>query len=124
MVFTIDHLKATDIKDWTVTALIYSGRPDPEWQLTESQQAAWMILWQHAPLCNQPAAQNSRLGYKGCRLRMNKNNHWLTGNGYVSFQDNKIILHKEDVAGKMENFLLQTAPDEVQELLRELHVIE
>ncbi|MFM6926711.1 MAG: hypothetical protein ACKOU7_14480 [Ferruginibacter sp.] len=112
-----DHLQ------WKATALLFSGRENPEWKLTAAQQKNWMALWQQAPLCNTDVASPSLLGYTGCRLLYDGHSHWQLYNGCVSFYEKETIFSKKDENRQMEMFLLGTAPEEVKEVLREMKVI-
>lgn len=110
-------------KKWKATALLFSGRQNPEWRLTASQQKKWMVLWQHAPLKNTAVEIPSILGYTGCRLHHNEHSHWQLYNGCVSFFENDNIFSKKDEDRQMELFLLSTAPEEVKEILKEMKII-
>lgn len=108
---------------WTVTPILFSGRQNPAWQLTAAQQKNWMILWKQAPLSDTDVRLPTRLGYTGCRLQYNEYSHWLLHNGCVSFYEKDKVFSKKDEDRQMELFLLGTAPEEVQEVLREMKVI-
>ena len=110
-------------KNWTATALLFSGKRDIEWQLTPAQQKAWMILWQQASLSHAKVEIPSVLGYKGCRLQHNEHSHWQLYNGCVSFYEQETVFSKKDKERQMELFLLNTAPEEVKEVLREIRII-
>jgi hypothetical protein len=113
----------TNSKNWKATALLYAGKPDPEWMLSGEQQEAWMKLWKQAPLLNRKLIIPSVLGYKGCRLQHNEHSHWQLYNGCVSYADKEVILNKKDQDRQMEFFLLSTAPEEVTEMLHRLKIL-
>ncbi len=115
-------MKLTNTK-WKATALLFSGRKDPEWELTTVQQKAWMILWQQALLSNTEVESVSRLGYTGCRLQHDEHSHWQLFNGCVSFYEKETVFSKKDEDRQMELFLLSTAPEEVKAILREMKII-
>ncbi len=110
-------------KKWNATALLFSGRRNPEWELTPAQQKKWMVLWKQAALSNEEVNTPSLLGYTGCRLQHNEHSHWQLYNGCVSFYENETVFSKKDEDRQMELFLLNTAPEEVKEILRKIDVI-
>jgi hypothetical protein len=112
-----------DNTKWKATAMLFSGRKDPEWELTASQQKAWMVLWKQAPSSNTKVETVSRLGYTGCRLQQDEHSHWQLYNGCVSFYEAGEFVSKKDDDKKMELFLLNTAPEEVKGILKEQKII-
>lgn len=112
-----------DRTKWKATALMFSGRQNPAWELTPAQQKAWMVLWQQAPLNNLEVEISSKLGYTGCRLQHNTHSHWQLYNGCVSFYEKETVFSKKDEDRQMEMFLLSTAPEEVKNILTEQKVI-
>ena len=111
-----------DIK-WVVTAFLFSGRPNPQWELTAKQSAVWMNLWQQAATSSKDVERPSILGYTGCRLQYNEHSHWLIYNGCVSFYNKDSVVSKDDKYKEMEKFLLQTAPNDIKNVLRSLAVL-
>jgi hypothetical protein len=112
-----------DKTKWKATVLLFSGRQNPEWILTTVQQKSWMELWAEAHLSDTAVETPSILGYTGCRLQYNEHSHWQLYNGCVSFYEQGKIVSKKDEEKQMESFLLNTAPDEVKEVLRGLNII-
>jgi hypothetical protein len=115
-------LKPDNIK-WKARVLLFSGRQNPEWQLTAMQQKNWMLLWKHASLSDTKAEPPSKLGYTGCRLQYDEHSHWYLYNGCVSFYENETFFSKNDEGRQMELFLLNTAPAEVKAILTEQNII-
>jgi hypothetical protein len=115
-------LKPDDTK-WKVSALLFSGRQNPQWELTVSEQKNWIKLWKQATVSSTEVNYVSKLGYTGCRLQCNEHSHWQLYNGCVSFYQAEKIISKKDEERKMELFLLSTAPEEVKEILRKMKII-
>jgi hypothetical protein len=111
------------ISNWTAEAFVFSGRPNPEWVLTDKQAVDWMNLWQTAPYASKEVQLPSRLGYTGCRLQMNEHSYWILSDGCVSFYDNKQVIPKKDAENKMELFLLNSASEEPRQILLTLGLI-
>ncbi|MFZ1305541.1 MAG: hypothetical protein WAR80_06830 [Ferruginibacter sp.] len=112
-----------DNTKWKATALLFSGRQNPDWELTVEQQQSWMKLWEQAAVSNIAVEQPSILGYTGCRLQHDEHSHWQLYNGCVSFYEKEKVFSKKNEGRQMELFLLGTAPEEVKEVLREMKII-
>jgi hypothetical protein len=112
-----------DKTKWKATAMLFSGRQNPEWKLTAAQQKNWMLLWKHALLSDTEVESASKLGYSGCKLQYNEHSHWQLHNGCVSFFEKDTVFSKKDEGRQMELFLLNTAPEEVKEILKQQHII-
>ena len=108
---------------WKVTPMLFSGRQNPHWKLTTAQQKSWMVLWQHASLSDKAVETPSLLGYTGCRLQYNQHSHWQLYNGCVTFFDDGKLFSKNDEEKQMELFLLNTASEEVKEILKGMEII-
>jgi hypothetical protein len=108
---------------WNVTTMLFSGRQNPVWQLTAAQQKNWMLLWKQAPHNDTDVKQPNKLGYTGCRLQYDEHSHWQLYNGCVSFYEKDSVFSKKDEDRQMELFLLNTAPEEVKEILQGMKII-
>jgi hypothetical protein len=107
-----------------VTVFLFSGRPNPQWILTEEQTAVWMQLWNDAALTEHTVQLPLKLGYKGCRVQKNKHSYWLIYKSCVSFYKNNKVLSKSDPGRKLELFLHETADAETKKMLTEMKVID
>ena len=112
-----------DKTKWKATALLFSGRQNPDWMLTDIQQKSWLKLWQLASLSDTEVESVSKLGYTGCRLQYDEHSHWQLYNGCVSFYEKGKSVSKKDDEKKMELFLLNTAPGEVRGILKQQKII-
>lgn len=113
----------TDHTTWKVTALLYSGRQNPEWLLTAAEQQRWMELWLSAVLNETAPEPSPVLGYTGCTLQFEERSHWLLFNGCVSLYAGDHVVSKKDGGRAMELFLLSTAPQQVKEELLLMKII-
>jgi hypothetical protein len=107
----------------TVIPHLFSGRPNPEWQLTATQMDTWQSLWEAAISSDIPIAPLHNLGYTGCKLQTNREAYWFVVNGLVGFYAKQETIFKKDTDAVMELFLLNTAPNEVKTILQKLDVI-
>lgn len=114
---------STGYTTWKVTALLFSGRQNPEWLLTAAQQKSWMELWDSAVLNDEAVKPLPVLGYSGCTLRFDERSHWHLHNGCVSFFEDDKIVTKKDRDREMELFLLHTAAPELVDTLVSMKII-
>jgi hypothetical protein len=111
------------IDNWTAEAFVFSGRPNPQWVLTEIQARDWMKLWHDAIPSGKEVQRPSRSGYTGCRLHFNEHSYWILFDSCVSFYDKGQLISKTDSEREMEYFLLHTATKEEKEILRNMKII-
>ncbi|MBK8521330.1 MAG: hypothetical protein IPL54_10795 [Chitinophagaceae bacterium] len=93
-----------DNTKWKATALLFSGRQNPDWELTVEQQQSWMKLWEQAAVSNIAVEQPSILGYTGCKLQYDEHSHWQLYNGCVSFMKRKRFFLKKMKEGRWNYF--------------------
>jgi hypothetical protein len=108
---------------WSATALLFSGRQNPEWLLTPVQQQHWAECWQNATSTNVEMEFPSRLGYAGCILHFDEHSYWQLYDGHASFNESGRKVFKKDEKRKMEFYLLDTAPADVKKILKEQGII-
>jgi hypothetical protein len=115
--------KVQQLTNLVVTISLFSGRPNPQWNLTKQQADVWIQYWNKADLSEYAVPLASKLGYSGCRVQKNKHSYWVIFNSCVSFYDNDTVISKSDPGREMEFFLLHTASSETKKLLAEMKVI-
>lgn len=92
---------------WTAGAAIFSGRPDPEWEVVAEAAELIVSRWNAAPRAPVLAREPPPLGYRGCWLRAPDGREWRAGRGVVAFGGES----RADVDGAIENSILATAPE-------------
>lgn len=104
-----------------VTVLIFSGRPNPVWELKGKTADEFIHLWEKLPSAEISQSETSQLGYQGCRLDLNPNEYILLfdGYGYLS-KENIRVLQKKDIDRELEKFVLDTAPPDHKDLIGSL----
>jgi hypothetical protein len=95
----------------TGTALVFSGRPDPEWPVSAGARdelvAIWAALTRDAPA----PAPVPALGYRGCALRCPRDEEWLASGGVVTHTAvSGAVERRSDPERSFERLLLSTAP--------------
>ena len=95
---------------WTAGALLYSGRRDPEWEVSAEVVNALWKLWDAMAPSLKTAPSASRLGYRGVYLRGAGGREWSVFNGLVTLNLPARAEVRTDPAREFERLLLASAP--------------
>jgi hypothetical protein len=96
----------------TGTAFVFSGRPDPEWQVTADARARLQAIWLALMRGASAPPPAPALGYRGCALRCPPGEEWLAYGGVVSYTAaSGVVDRRSDPERTFERTLLATAPD-------------
>ncbi len=112
------------IASCTAEAFIFSGRPNPQWELDPEQMKSWMQQWEEASYSDSEVQRPPVLGYNGCRLQKDEHSYWIICNSYVSFYGTNTVINKRDDDRRMELWLLHTAPGEIKTLVQQSGIIK
>jgi hypothetical protein len=94
-----------------VTALVFSGRPDPDWPLGARQVDGLRGACLGLPRRGVAAPRPPALGYRGVALRCASGEEWCAFGGVVSYRNARgAIEHRPDDQRSFEKMLLATAP--------------
>jgi len=104
-----------------VIALIYSGRPDPRWELSDEQREHFFNYWNDAILSGTEVKQSTSSGYRGTRLVTPEKSYLIYNQIITCFEKTERVT-KKDKERKMEIFLLNSAPKEIAVLLERANV--
>jgi hypothetical protein len=102
--------KSADVvSGWIATALVYSGRRNPSWQLEEESVLRLQKIWQEL---NPYVGELSRpaLGYGGCTLTAPGGDQWLVYGEVVTRTHGELIEARADTDRRFEKKLLSSAP--------------
>ena len=95
----------------TATALIYSGRPDPEWEIDNEQLETLKRIWQQLPPSKIPPPAPPPLGYRGAAIRCTSGEEWFAYRTIVTFaRGASRPKHRVDDQRRFKQTLLGTAP--------------
>jgi hypothetical protein len=101
-------------KLWTAGALLFSGRPNPVWQLEPELARDLIRLWsQLPPRLAQPPPSQPRLGYSGCFLRSNEGEQWQAVGTSVTRTHLGVSDTRFDQEKQFEKTLVRSAPDDL-----------
>ncbi|MBL0146498.1 MAG: hypothetical protein IPP48_12905 [Chitinophagaceae bacterium] len=98
---------------------VFSGRRNPQWELTEQQKKAFVKLWIAAKVEEQKINLPSNLGYQGFVVWDNLYK-WIIYNGHAHRMHNKVIETKKDTGNGIELFLRNTLPKNIAVELKEM----
>jgi|SRR5581483_12379939 hypothetical protein len=95
---------------WIAGALIFSGRRDPTWEVSEAVVKRLQKLWGAMPPSSKGEASTSRLGYRGVFLRSPDGREWRVFDGAASLTGAGGIEVRTDAGREFEKTLLASAP--------------
>jgi hypothetical protein len=98
---------------WLATALVFSGRRDPQWEISDDQAEAFLRGWSSLVAHTGSPTAPSALGYRGCRLQAPDGRSWLAQAGWVTLSaglGGAVLETRLDPARGLERLLLSTAP--------------
>jgi hypothetical protein len=97
---------------------IFSGRRNPQWELTEQQKKDFINLWIAAKAEDQKINLPSNLGYQGFVVWDNLY-RWIIYNGHIHRMYDDVIETKKDADNGIELFLQNTIPKNIADDLEE-----
>jgi len=95
---------------WIAGALLFSGRRDPEWQLSPEIVRNLLKLWDVMPRSSKATPNLSRLGYRGMFLRGRGSLEWIAYEGIAWLQTAAEPEVRTDKARAFEKALMASAP--------------
>jgi hypothetical protein len=103
---------------WIGRASVFSGRPDPKWEVSEELASELIQLWSRLPA--EPVARPvpGGLGYRYSSLSGPDDRRWVAFGGVVRYESPGGSELRRDEKGEFERRLLESAP---QGLLPPLH---
>ena len=109
-----------------VTLDVYSGRPNPEWTLSDAEDRELHARLDDliSPLGAQPH-RNDNLGYRGLRVRtqrQSKNVEITVGKGTIALEGGGSAVYYRDTNRQLERWLFETGRPKLQPQL--MHTVE
>lgn len=98
--------------NWVAEALVWSGRPNPRWELAEAAAADLVAAWERLPERPGPPVMPAGLGYRGCTLHAPDGRTWWAAAGAVVLDrpHPDAGTSRDDPGRTFERRLLATAP--------------
>lgn len=98
---------------YSIRVFLFSGRPDPEWQVDETSGQKLEKLWNEFEPYSGDLPLAPPLGYRGCSLRYGSDVEYISFGGYVTRNAGGQSASRQDVCKRFEGLLLSTAPDDL-----------
>jgi hypothetical protein len=99
---------------WTAGASVFSGRPDPVWELKPALGARLEKIWRGLEPAEIEPPPSPILGYRGCFLKGPRGREWFAFAGVVTLRSSRRPQSRpetrKDPAKKFERTLLASAP--------------
>src|SRR5712692_2615268 len=95
---------------WVGRASVFSGRPDPEWQLADEVVSGLIDLWSRLPAEPGGRSEPSGLGYRFSSLSSSDRRRWVAFGGVVRYESPEGSELRRDEGGEFERRLLESAP--------------
>jgi hypothetical protein len=96
--------------EWTATALVFSGRVDPVWEVPPEWVARLLAAWEELAPGGSPV-QARPLGYRGVALSAPDGRTWLANDRIVVLEDGLAHDTRVDIGRSWEHMLVGTAPE-------------
>lgn len=95
-----------------VTVLVYSGRPDPHWEIEGERLEEVKKLWERLPPSSTPPPRAPLLGYRGCAVHCTSGEQWFGYEGVVTFKSGATAraAYRLDPKRLFEKAMLESAP--------------
>ena len=91
---------------WRATAHLYSGRPNPEWELPPELGAQLDELWMRLPALEEAPPERPPLGYRGYVVERPDGTRYVGVPGAVRRGDERRV----DRDGEFERLVLESQP--------------
>lgn len=100
---------------WTAGAFLFSGRPDPVWDVPEAHAQKLIKLWESLPAAIKKKTQPSPggLGYRGSFLKGPQGREWTVFDAAVTLKSPAGSEVRADPARNFEQNLLASAPPDL-----------
>jgi hypothetical protein len=91
-------------------AFVFSGRPDPTWQVKEELAQRLEAMWDELEPTAEQKPYAPKLGYRGCSMKCASDREYTAYGGVVTKKVGKTTESRKDETKRFEKVLLATAP--------------
>jgi hypothetical protein len=98
---------------WIGEARVFSGRPDPTWEIAPEVVGELQELWESLEPCSGPLPQSPIIGYRGCILKAVGYREFFAYGGIVTLRAFGTVLCRRDEQNQFEKKLLSSAPPDM-----------
>src|SRR5215212_5656571 len=96
--------------EWSASALLFSGRPDPTWSVSEIVASELHAMWSSFGPSSGVPPTAPPLGYRGSILRAPDGREWKAFGGVVTLNTPEGVEVRSDTERTFERRLLDSAP--------------
>ncbi len=107
----MDTLKSVKHKKWVGGVSIFSGRPDPAWNVKDSVAEKLLRIWSESKAFADRPPSAPPLGYRGCFLRSVTGEEWYAYDGVVTLKTDIGDEFRNDKNRMFEKTLLESSPE-------------
>ncbi len=97
-------------QQWKSGALVYSGRPDPSWEVATEVAKSILTVWEGLDAWSGSIPMPPALGYRGCYLENDRGERWNIYHDYVEHTSRGSTVIRRDNDRVCEKLILGTAP--------------
>ena len=98
-------------QEFIAGAYVFSGRPDPEWNVREEIVNKLKQIWNSLEMEAGKHEPAPSLGYRGCYLRYKPDIEWFVYSGVVTKKTAKGHESRVDNNRRIERLILSSAPE-------------
>ncbi|MCP3973375.1 MAG: hypothetical protein GY720_02645 [bacterium] len=98
------------MNEWKAHALIFSGRPDPEWVVPADRITSLVEAWAGMSPTDVEPPRSSNLGYRGVVLVAPEGRSWFAFGGTVTLTEGDQTERRADEGSQWEFALVGSAP--------------
>lgn len=102
-----------NMEKWFCRILVYSGLPDPYWEIPDTRAESILLDFDSLPLAQGETFDETLTGYRGCLLKSGDGRVWRAFNGLIELNDNGKISFRRDENRLFERNILMTAPPDI-----------
>ncbi len=97
--------RSTSENGWIAGALVFSGRPDPNWPIPPELARELVAIWESLPP-TETTVSLPALGYRGCSVRDPEGRMWIAYHELVTLSSDR----RHDDERRFERTVLSSAP--------------
>jgi len=101
------------MEKWYCRILVYSGLPDPYWEISDSLAKSILLDFDSLPFAEEETFEETLTGYRGCILKSDDGRLWRAFNGLIELNDRGKISFRSDKDRSFERNILTTAPPDI-----------
>lgn len=99
------------MKECVAKAFLFSGRPDPTWEIEQSVTVELEKIWSCLGAMQDEPPRVPGLGYRGCLIRCENGTEWFVYKSFVRLNRPGESESRQDGSMKFERLVISSAPE-------------